>query len=115
MPLLKQILPAVIIAMVVAAGVCSLALLSGKESARRALGPLAVGLGYCIGHLVVTGWVTFPPTDTTNWLPYFALIAAALGATWEWGRWSLGIRGLLLAMVTAGALRLLLQPKFKYG
>ena len=115
MLLLKQILPAVTIAMMVAAGVCGLALLLGKESARRALGPLAVGLAYCAGHLVVTGWVSFPPTDTTNWLPYFALIAAALGAAWGWARWNAGIRMLLFALVTAGAWRLLLKPKFQYG
>lgn len=115
MPLLKQILPAVVIAMMVAAGVCGLALLSKKEKARRALGPLAIGLAYCIGHLVVAGWVSFPPTDTTNWLPYFALGAAALGAASEWGGWNSGIRLLLFALVTGGALRLLLKPKFQYG
>ncbi len=114
MLLLKQILPAVAVAMMVAAGFCSLALLLAKESA-RGLGPVAVGLAYCAGHFVVTGWVTFPPTDTTNWLPYFALGAAALGATWEWARWNSSIRVLLFALVTAGALRLLLKPKFQYG
>ncbi|MEY2497260.1 MAG: hypothetical protein QOD12_816, partial [Verrucomicrobiota bacterium] len=115
MPLLKQILPAVVIAMMVAAGVCALALLTKKENARRALGPLAIGLAYCIGHLVVTGWVSFPPSDTTNWLPYFALGAAALGVASEWGGWSSGIRLFLFVLVTGGALRLLLKPKFQYG
>lgn len=115
MLLLKQILPAVAIALMVAAGVCGLALWWGKEGARRALVPLAIGLAYCVGHLVVTGWVSFPPTDTTNWLPYVALAAAVIGATWEWGRWNSGLRLLLFALVTAGALRLLLKPKFQYG
>lgn len=115
MLLLKQILPAVAVAMMVAAGICSLALWCGKESARRAFGPLAVGLAYCIGHLVVTGWVSFPPTDTTNWLPYFALGAAALGAVQESVRLKTGVRVLLFALITAGALRLLLKPKFQYG
>lgn len=73
--LLKQILPAAVMAMMVAAGVCGFALCWGKERARGALGPLAIGLAYLSGHLVITGWVPFPPTDTTNWLPYFALAA----------------------------------------
>jgi hypothetical protein len=115
MLLLKQILPAVIVAMMVAAGVCALALLSGKENARRALGPLAVGLAYCAGHFIVTGWISFPPTDTTNWLPYFALAAAALGLAQEFIRPAAAARVILFALVTAGALRLLLKPKFQYG
>jgi hypothetical protein len=115
MPLLKQILPAVAIAMMVAAGICSLAFWWRKEGARRALGPLAVGLAYGIGHFVVTGWVSFPPTDTTNWLPYFALGAAALGATQEWLKVKTGVRVILFALITVGALRLLLKPKFQYG
>lgn len=115
MLLLKQILPAVAVAMMVAAGICSLALLWGKESARRALGPLALGLAYCVGHLIITSWVSFPPTDTTNWLPYFALGAAALGAVQESVRLKTGVRVLLFALITAGALRLLLKPKFQYG
>lgn len=113
MLLLKQILPAVIIAMMMAAGVCVPALLSGKEAVRRALGPLAIGLAYCLGHLVVTGWVSFPPTDTTNWLPYFALGAAAFGVAWL--KLRTGVRVVLFALLTAGALRLLLKPKFQYG
>ena len=113
--LLKQILPAAIIAMMVAAGVCGFALYWGKERARHALGPLAIGLAYLSGHLLITGWVPFPPADTTNWLPHFALATAALGAscgvlvirTWA--------RALIFALVSVGALRVLLKPKFQYG
>jgi hypothetical protein len=113
--LLKQILPAAIVAMMVAAGVCGLAFYWGKERARGALVPLAIGLAYLSGHFVITGWITFPPSDTTNWLPYFALAAALLGvacATLTLGAWP---RGLIFAAVSAGALRLLLKPKFQYG
>ena len=127
--LLKQILPAVAIAMVVAAGVCGLALWWGKEKARRALGPLAIGLAYGTGQLVITGWKSFPPADTTNWLPYFALGAAALGVFVPEGRASARPGReesrpserrawphlLVFALITAGALRLLLKPKFQYG
>jgi hypothetical protein len=127
--LLKQILPAVIMAMVVAAGICGFALFGGTERARRALAPLALGSAYFVGHLFIAGWVRFPPSDTTNWLPYFALVAGVLGAFVPEGRASarpgreesraskMGAWAHLLffALVSAGALRLLLKPKFQYG
>jgi hypothetical protein len=113
--LLKQILPATIISMMVAAGVCGLALSWGKARARSALGPLAIGLAYLSGHLVITGWVPFPPADTTNWLPYFALAAAVLGALCGVLPIKPWARVLIFAVVSAGALRLLLKPKFQYG
>lgn len=115
MSLLEQILPSAIVAMMVAAGTCGLALFWGKDRARGALGPLALGLAYLAGHFVITGWVSFPPTDTTNWLPYFALTGAVLGgwcalvATKPW------VRVLIFVLISAGALRLLLKPKFQYG
>src|ERR1700730_9063717 len=113
--LLKQILPAAIISMMVAAGVCGFALSWGKERARSALGPLAIGLAYFSGHLVITGWVPFPPADTTNWLPYFALAAAVLGALCGALPTKVWARLLIFAVVSAGSLRLLLKPKFSYG
>ena len=113
--LLKQILPAAIVAMIVAGGVGGLALYWGKEHVRSALGPLAIGLAYFSGHLVITGWVSFPPADTTNWLPYFALAAAVLGASFGVRPTRAWARVLIFALVSAGALRLLLKPKFQYG
>jgi hypothetical protein len=113
--LLKQILPATVIAMMVAAAVCGLALYWGKERARVALGSLALGLAYLSGHLVIAGWAPFPPTDTTNWLPYFALAAAVLGASCGMLPAKAWARALIFALVSAGALRLLLKPKFQYG
>ena len=119
--LLKQILPAAITAMVVAAGVCGLALFWGKERARGALAPWALGLAYIAGHFLIAGLAKFPPTDTTNWLPYFALAAAILGTACfgfegsERGRFPAWARLFLFAVIFAGALRLLLKPKFQYG
>ena len=113
--LLKQILPAAVMAMMVAAGVCGFALYWGKERARGALGPLGVGLAYLSGHLVITGRVPFPPADTTNWLPYFALAAAVLGAFCGVLAIKAWARVLIFALVSTGALRLLLKPKFSYG
>ncbi len=113
--LLKQILPAAVMAMMAAAAVCGFALYWGKERARGALGPLAIGLAYLSGHVVITGWVSFPPTDTTNWLPYFALAAAVLGASCGVLAIKAWVRVVIFALVSAGALRLLLKPKFLYG
>src|ERR1051326_8673634 len=113
--LLKQILPAAIVALMVAAGVCGLALWSGKGRTRDALCPLAMGVAYLSGQLVITGCGSFPPTDTTNWLPYFALATALLGATYGMLALKPSMRALILAVVSAVALRLLLKPKFQYG
>jgi len=115
MSLLEQIFPSAIVTMMVAAGVCGLALYCGKERARNALLPLALGLAYFSGHLVITGWVKFPPADTTNWLPYFALTGAVLGACCALVATKAWARALIFALVSAGALRLLLKPKFQYG
>ncbi len=115
MSLLEQILPSALIAMVMAAGICAVALWWGRERVRAAFGALALGLAYLSGHLVITGWVTFPPADTTNWLPYFALATTVLGTfccLLEIKAWP---RVLIFGLVSAGALRLLLKPKFSYG
>ena len=113
--LLKQILPAVLLAIGVAAGLQGFAWWLGTTRARQALTPVALGLGYFSGHLLITGWTPFPPTDTTNWLPYFGLAAAGLGALWGAFANAPIARVSLLALLAVGALRLLLQPKFRYG
>jgi hypothetical protein len=115
MSLLEQILPSAIVAVMVAVGLCGLALYLGKDRARGALGPLALGLAYLAGHLVITGWIAFPPADTTNWLPYFALTAAVLGALCALVATKAWARVIIFALISAGALRLLLRPKFQYG
>src|SRR5687768_7789408 len=112
--LLKQILPAVLLAMAVAAGVQGFALWRGTPRARRAFTPVALGLGYFSGHFFITGWTPFPPTDTTNWLPYFALAAAGLGAIWSAFQKAAVAWGFLVLMAVC-AMRLLLAPKFRYG
>lgn len=114
MLLLEQILPAALIAMLVAAAICGVALFAG-ESARNALSPLAIGTGYFAGQVFVTGWAAFPPADTTNWLPYFAAAGAVLGAFCAVLQIRGWMRALIFGLVSAGALRLLLKPKFSYG
>lgn len=113
--LLKQILPAAIMAMMVAAGLCGLALCWGRERTRCAFAPLAIGLAYFAGHSFVTGWTSFPPADTTNWLPYFALATAVLGATCAVLPPKTWPRLLIFGLVSMGALALLLKPKFQYA
>lgn len=115
MSLPQQILPSAIVAVMVAGGLCGLALYWGKDRARGAVSPLALGLAYLAGHLVITGWITFPPVDTTNWLPYFALTAAVLGASCALVATKAWARAIIFALISAGALRLLLKPKFQYG
>ena len=112
--LLKQILPAVLLAMAVGAGVQGLAWWWGTPRAQRTLMPVALGLGYFFGQLFITGWTPFPPTDTTNWLPYLGLAAAGLGAFWR-GFPKAALGWVTLALLAVGALRLLLEPKFRYG
>lgn len=113
--LLQQILPAAVIASMVSAGICGFALYWGKERTRDAFVPLALGLAYLSGHLMITGWVSFPPADTTNWLPYFALGGAVLGSSCALVSTRAWARGLIFTLVSVGALRLLLKPKFQYG
>jgi hypothetical protein len=115
MSLLQQILPSAIVALMVAAGLCGLALFWGKDRARDALVPLALGLAYLAGHFAITGWVNFPPADTTNWLPYFALVGALQGALCALVATKIWTRVLIFVLVSAGMLRLLLKPKFQYG
>src|SRR5687768_12533067 len=112
--LLKQILPAVLLAIAVAASSQGLAWWWGSARVQRAFLPWALALGYVAGHFFVTGWTPFPPTDTTNWLPYFGLAAAGLGAIWGGFR-KVTLSWAALALVALAALRLLLEPKFRYG
>ena len=113
--LLQQILPAAVIASMVSAGICGFALYWGKERTRDAFVPLALGFAYLSGHLMIAGWVAFPPADTTNWLPYFALVGAVLGASCILVATKTWARVLIFVLVSAGTLRLLLRPKFQYG
>lgn len=114
--LLQQILPAALVAMMVAAGISGLALFWAIGRGRVALSPVAVGFGYFVGHLFAAGWVGFPPKDTTNWLPFFALVSAVLsGLAGFASSFRLWLRMLILTLLTVGGLRLLLNPKFQFA
>ena len=112
--LLEQLLPAVAVAAAVAAAVSALALRAKGARAAQSLAACAPGAGYFAGHIFITGWTPFPPTDTTNWLPYFALAVAVIGSL----ACRLDAKAARIAvpgLVCAGAMRLLLAPKFRYG
>lgn len=113
MALLHQMLPAVIVALLVATGVCAVGLGWPGQGATAVLVPCASGLGYICGHLMATGWTSFPPLDTTNWLPYFALVAALLGVIHEKASAPAWVRLLAFALFSAGAMALLLMPKLQ--
>ena len=112
--LLKQVLPAAIVALAAVAVVSLIAAYCGKERAARLLALFALAVGYSCGHLLITGWTSFPPADTTNWLPYFAVAAAAAGSIAPILAPKI-TRNVLFGLLCVGALRLLLEPRFRHG
>jgi hypothetical protein len=113
MALLHQILPAVIVALLMATGVCAVGLGWPGRGATAVLVPCAAGLGYICGHLMATGWTGFPPVDTTNWLPYAAFVAALLGVIHETSSPPAWIRLPVFALFSAGVIYLLLRPRLQ--
>jgi hypothetical protein len=109
--LLKQLLPAAFVA--AAAAICAVAMAWAKGRAQQSLMGFVVAIGYACGHLFVAGWVSIPPTDTTNWLPIFAIAAAAVGSTLPLLPHK-PVRMMVIGLIAVGALRLLLQPQFRY-
>ncbi len=134
MVLFKLFLPSVAVAALVAIVISALFLRAKRVRASRTRtvsGPVtraskdtaaacALGAGYFAGHIFITGWTPFPPADTTNWLPYFALAAAGIGslAALLFSKASKATkftRIIVFILVCVGAMRLLLEPKFRYG
>jgi hypothetical protein len=109
--LLKQVLPSPLLALVVGAVIAGLALFC-SERARAALVCFALGLGYAAGHCLITGVPKLPPPDTTNWLPYLALIASVTGVASVLIRRQ-AVRWFLFGLIAAAGLRLLLGPMFR--
>lgn len=112
--LLKQILPAAIMAVLVAAALSSFLFFRPLRRVQNVLEPIAAGIAYLAGHFFVVGAVSFPPKDTTNWLAFFAGVigvatAFCLSMRRNW------IRFLIMSLIFAIALRLLLAPRFHYG
>ncbi|MES2598514.1 MAG: hypothetical protein V4662_24475 [Verrucomicrobiota bacterium] len=115
MYLLHQFLPAVGVAVVCAAILSAVALCgkSGSKPLAQSACALGVASGYFAGHVFITGWIPLPPTDTTNWLPYFVIVAVVISAIAPLLS-SRTVRGAVLGLICAGAMRFLLAPKFRY-
>ena len=112
--LLWQIFPTVAVAAGVAAIMTAFSLRAKGARSSQALAAFALGAGYFAGHVSITGWTPFPPMDTTNWLPYFAISGAAIGSLSVLLSPKLA-RIAVLGLFCAGTMRLLLAPKFRYG
>ncbi len=112
MLLLEQLLPPVALAGAVAAIGSLLALREKRNPIRAAAGVLAAA--YAAGHFSIAAPTSFPPADSVQWLPYFALAgtAAACSARWIPTR---AARLAALGLFSAAALRLLLAPKFRHA
>src|SRR3954447_20639849 len=113
--LLQQILPGAAVALLVAIALSALAWWCKNDLVRAMAAPIAVGVGYVTGHFFVAGWGTFPPTDTTNWLPHIALATAVMAALAIALTSNSVLRTALFLLLSLVALRLLLKPKFQYG
>ncbi|MFZ0712153.1 MAG: hypothetical protein WAM53_19085 [Terrimicrobiaceae bacterium] len=110
--LLQQLLPGMLAAVLVS-GV--FAIVGRLWRANNWADAVALGIGYASGHAVAVGWPAFPPSEATQWLPYFALAAAVLGVLDVFVRPAGSLRALIWVACCAGLLGLLLKPKFQYG
>jgi hypothetical protein len=110
--LLQQLLPGVLAA-VLLSGV--FAIIGRLWRANNWADAVALGIGYAGGHAMTAGWPTFPPSEATQWLPFFALAAMLLGVLDALLRPAGSLRALIWIFFCAGLLRLFLKPKFQYG
>jgi hypothetical protein len=110
--LLQQLLPGVLVA-VLLSGV--FAIVGRLWRANNWADAVALAIGYAGGHTVTAGWPAFPPSEATQWLPYFALATMFLAVLDVFLRPAGSLRALIWILCCAGLLRLLLKPKFQYG
>jgi hypothetical protein len=110
--LLQQLLPGVLVA-VLLSGV--FAIVGRLWRANNWADAVALAIGYAGGHAVTAGWPAFPPSEATQWLPYFALATMFLAVLDVFLRPAGSLRALIWILCCAGLLRLLLKPKFQYG
>lgn len=110
--LLQQLLPGVLVA-VLLSGV--FAIVGRLWRANNWADAVALAIGYAGGHAVTAGWPAFPPSEATQWLPYFALATMFLAVLDVFLRPPGSLRALIWILCCAGLLRLLLKPKFQYG
>ncbi len=114
----------VVLQAVIAAGVPALLAgvlwwLSGRIAPlsryRGLLSPLAVGGGYLLTHILISGLPPFPPSDATHWLFYFAIMGIVLGwlaevpADYRW------LWGAIVLLMLGGLMVLCLKPLMQSG
>lgn len=109
--LLKQLAPGLLVASLVTAVLLGVAGWLWRRNPWA--GAVALGLGYAVGHVTAAGWPALPPTEATQWLFFFALVALLAGVLDTFLRiarpWRLG----LWLALCAGLLALLLRPKIQ--
>jgi len=110
--LLQQLLPGVLVAVLLSGVV---AIVGRLWRANNWADAVALAIGYSGGHAVIAGWPAFPPSEATQWLPYFALATMFLAVLDVFLRPPGSLRALIWILCCAGLLRLLLKPKFQYG
>src|SRR5687768_2632318 len=111
----QQFAPAAFAAAVIAA-VCSLLAIRLSNSwAKHSLLASSIGAAYVCGHIFVVGLPSFPPRDTTHWLLYFSLISIPIGVITSARHISGWVAFGMAIICNAGALALLLLPKFRHG
>jgi hypothetical protein len=110
--LLQQLLPGLLVAGLLSAVIAIAGRLWRANSWADAV---ALAIGYSGGHTMTTGWPTFPASEATQWLPYFALATMILGVLDAFLRPPGPLRALIWIFYCAGLLRMLLKSKFQYG
>jgi len=51
-----------------------------RTSFDGAVAAIAISIGYCVGHIAILGWPSFPPVSAEHWLIPVALLAGLLAA-----------------------------------
>src|SRR5687768_16390086 len=110
--ILEQLLPGAVVATLASSVICAIAIVWARGRAQQVLLPFIVAIGYASGHVFITGWVSMPPADSTNWLPMLALVAAACGSILPFLPHR-PARKIVGGLVAIGALRMLLEPQFR--
>lgn len=73
-------------------------------------GPLAIGVGFCVGLLGLQSRPTLPPTSAEDWLFHLGWMVAIVGLITAVVRLPLTVRAIVAALASAAAVYLVLRP-----
>src|SRR5438477_1374623 len=110
--LLKQIVPSVALAAVVAATPIFTRWWRKTSDCAAAI---AIGGGYIAGHVLTAGWSPLPPRSAIHWLFWFGVIGTIVATADAFVRPKAIVRVIGWTIVCAIACRLILRPKFSYN